>query len=253
MKPSSLNDLAALTALYRLGSIQQIKLHSDINTVRAKPHTKIHMCVLDAHGIIAHQEQVMLMAQSLSGYSPVEADELRTAMAKEGRKKGKKKDNPTTHHHQSETLAHTKRLIDGTAANGVNKRLAAQVFETLIRFADYGFTRAVAYATLAYATACSKRNFALEFYAISLTVETNEANEITDSYYEVEFAQPSVRMPYNKFKIINSVIQFPLSAVKTCRNQRLSSVAAFETNKPFTSLTESACVCVCFAANATQN
>ncbi|AUG34186.1 DNA polymerase III subunit alpha [Candidatus Hodgkinia cicadicola] len=238
MKPSSLNDLAALIALYRPGPIQQIKLYSDIKHGRAertKIHSKIDGVLDDTHGIIVYQEQVMLIAQSLSGYSLTEADELRKAMAKKNK---------------PEMLAHTKRFIDGAAANGVSKQLAARVFETLARFADYGFNKshAVAYAMLAYTTAYLKCNFTLEFYAVSLTVETNEANEITDLYYEaleleVEFAQPSVQMPYNEFKIINSVIQFPLSAIKNVSQAAVSSIAASKTNKPFTSLTDFCCKC----------
>ncbi|AUG91405.1 DNA polymerase III subunit alpha [Candidatus Hodgkinia cicadicola] len=238
MKPSSLNDLAALIALYRPGPIQQIKLYSDIKhgrAKRAKIHSKIDSVLDDTYGIIVYQEQVMLIAQALSGYSLVEADELRKAMAKKNK---------------SEMLAHTKRFIDGAAANGVDKQLAAGVFETLVRFADYGFNKshAVAYAMLAYTTAYLKCNFTLEFYAVCLTVETNEANEITDLYYEaleleVEFAQPSVQAPYNEFKIINSVIQFPLSAIKNVPQTAISSIAASKTNKPFASLTDFCCKC----------
>lgn len=233
MKPSSLNDLAALIALYRPGPIQQIKLYSDIKHGRAKRtkiHSKIDGVLDDTYGIIVYQEQVMLIAQALSGYSLVEADELRKAMAKKNK---------------PEMLAHTKRFIDGAAANGVDKQLAARVFEMLARFADYGFNKshAVAYAMLAYTTAYLKCNFTAEFYAISLTVETNEANEITDLYYEaleleVEFAQPSVQMPYNEFKIISGVIQFPLSAIKNVTQAVISSIAASKTNRPFASLTD---------------
>ncbi|XXN13605.1 MAG: DNA polymerase III subunit alpha [Candidatus Hodgkinia cicadicola] len=238
MKPSSLNDLAALIALYRPGPIQQIKLYSDIKhgrAERAKIHSKIDSVLDDTYGIIVYQEQVMLIAQALSGYSLIEADELRKAMAKKNR---------------SEMLAHTKRFIGGAVANGVNEQLAAGVFEMLMRFADYGFNKshAVAYAMLAYTTAYLKCNFTLEFYAVSLTVETNEANEITDLYYEalkleVEFAQPSVQMPYSEFKIINSVIQFPLSAIKNVTQAAISSIAASKTNRPFTSLMDFCCKC----------
>ncbi|AUG33882.1 DNA polymerase III subunit alpha [Candidatus Hodgkinia cicadicola] len=236
MKPSSLNDLAALIALYRPGPIHQIKLYSDVKHGRAERaliHSKIDGVLDDTYGIIVYQEQVMLIAQALSGYSLIEADELRKAMAKKNK---------------SEMLAHTKRFIDGAAANGVNKQLAATVFEALARFADYGFNKshAVAYAMLAYTTAYLKCNFTLEFYAVSLTVETNEANEITDLYYEaleleVEFAQPSVQMPYSEFKIINSVIQFPLNAIKNVSQAAINSIAASKANKPFASLTDFCC------------
>lgn len=238
MKPSSLNDLAALIALYRPGPIQQIKLYSDIKhgrAKRAKIHSKIDSVLDDTYGIIVYQEQVMLIAQALSGYSLIEADELRKAMAKKNR---------------SEMLAHTKRFIDGAVANGVKEQLAAGVFETLMRFADYGFNKshAVAYAMLAYTTAYLKCNFTLEFYAVCLTVETNEANEITDLYYEalkleVEFAQPSVQAPYDEFKIVNSVIQFPLSAIKNVTQAAVSSIAASKTNRPFASLMDFCCKC----------
>ncbi len=97
---------------------------------------------------------------------------------------------------------------------------------------------------LAYTTAYLKCSFTLAFYAVSLTAETTEANEITDSYYEalkleVEFAQPSGQTPYNEFKIINGVIQFPLSAIKYTAGGWQASKA----NKPFASLTDFCCKC----------
>ncbi|ATY93591.1 DNA polymerase III subunit alpha [Candidatus Hodgkinia cicadicola] len=231
MKPSNINDLAALIALYRPGPMSQIRLYSDIKhgrTQRVRVHNKIDKILDSTHGIIIYQEQVMLIAQALSGYSLTEADELRVAMSKKSKPK---------------MLAHADRFLAGARALGFDSKLATTMFETLARFAGYGFNKshALAYAVLAYITAYLKCNFTLEYYAVCLTAEMNETNNITDLYYEalkleVEFAQPTVQAPYNEFKVISGVIQFPLSAIKTLPAAAADSIAICNFGKPFASL-----------------
>ncbi|XXN13763.1 MAG: DNA polymerase III subunit alpha [Candidatus Hodgkinia cicadicola] len=231
--PSNLNDLAALIALYRPGPIAQIKLYSDIKhnrRIRTKTHSAIDSALDDTYGIIIYQEQVMLIAKAISGYSLAEADELRKAMAKKNK---------------ANMLAHAERFVNGAVAKGNNKQFAISMFDTLTRFADYGFNRshAVAYAMLAYITAYLKCNFMLEYYAVCLTVEANESNEITDLYYEalafgVEFAQPSVQAPIVEFRVVSGVIQFPLTSIKFISSSVVSSIAISKANKPFASLTD---------------
>ncbi|XXN19730.1 MAG: DNA polymerase III subunit alpha [Candidatus Hodgkinia cicadicola] len=233
MKPSNINDLAALIALYRPGPMSQIKLYSDIKHGRkqyVRVHNEVDKILNNTYGIIIYQEQVMLIAQALSGYSLTEADELRVAMSKKNKAK---------------MMSHADRFLAGALARGVSKELATTMFETLARFAGYGFNKshALAYAVLAYITAYLKCNFTLEYYAMCLTAEMNDTNDITNLYYEALkletiFAQPSVQMPFAEFKVINGVIQFPISAIKTLPISVTNSIAMSNSCKPFASLAD---------------
>ncbi|XXM90118.1 DNA polymerase III subunit alpha [Candidatus Hodgkinia cicadicola] len=231
MLPSNLNDLAALIALYRPGPIKKIRLYSDIKharVTRISIHNDIDRILDDTHGIIIYQEQVMLIAQALAGYSLAEADELRKAMTKKNK---------------AEMLAHAQRFINGACRRAFSKQLAASVFETLLRFADYGFNKshALAYAMLTYITAYLKCNFTLEYYAVSLTAELEQTNDVAALYYEalsleVEFLSPNVQTPYTEFRLINGVIQFPLTSIKTLPKSVVNSIALSRASRPFVSL-----------------
>ncbi|XXM93493.1 DNA polymerase III subunit alpha [Candidatus Hodgkinia cicadicola] len=233
MLPSSLNDLAALIALYRPGPIQNIRLYSDTKnklTPRRLIHASIDSVLDETHGIIIYQEQVMLIAQKLSGYSLAEADSLRKAMTKKNK---------------AEMLAHQQRFIAGAIKAGADNRLAANVFEVLTRFADYGFNKshAVAYAVLAHTTAYLKANFTLEFYTVCLNAEIQESQEFAKLYYEalerdVDFAPPSVQTPCRAFKLNGGVIMFPLNAIKGIGLPIVDSIISSKAKTPFGSLAD---------------
>ncbi|XXM93731.1 DNA polymerase III subunit alpha [Candidatus Hodgkinia cicadicola] len=233
MLPSNLNDLAALIALYRPGPIQNIRLYSDTKnklTPRRLIHASIDSVLDETHGIIIYQEQVMLIAQKLSGYSLAEADSLRKAMTKKNK---------------AEMLAQQQRFVAGAIKAGVNKRLAADVFEALTRFADYGFNKshAVAYAVLAHATAYLKANFTLEFYTVCLNAEIQASQEFAKLYYEalehdVDFAPPNVQTPCREFKLNGGVIMFPLNAIRGIGLPIVDSIISSRAKTPFASLAD---------------
>ncbi len=233
MLPSNLSDLAALIALYRPGPMKHIRLYSDIKSgkvARVSLHQAIDHILDETYGIVIYQEQVMLIAQKLAGFSLSEADVLRKAMAKKD---------------MNEMLVQKHRFLSGATANGVSHTLASSVFSTLARFADYGFNKshAVAYSALAYITAHLKASFPLEFYAVNMTVEITTQSKMSELYYEavaagIQFAAPSVQKPLSKFKTGNGFIQFPLNSIKGIGSPVVNSISASRAQKPFASLAD---------------
>src|SRR5690606_23426685 len=110
-------------------------------------------------------EQVMQIAQELSGYSLGAADLLRRAMGKKIK---------------SEMDAQRKAFIDGAAARGVPEAKASQIFDQVAKFAGYGFNKshAAAYALVAYQTAWLKANYPVEFFAASMTLDINNTDKL---------------------------------------------------------------------------
>lgn len=209
LQPSNMDDLAALVALYRPGPMKHIKLYSDVKHKRI-PKSTLHKTVdhlLDkTYGIVIYQEQVMLIAQAFAGYTLPEADILRQAMAKKDK---------------TEMAIQKTRFVNGAKGFNIPAEVALSVFDTLARFADYGFNKshAIAYGILAYVTAYLKTHFPLEFYSINMTAELINQPKVSDLYYEakragVMFIGPNVKTSTLEFEVGNNFIQFPLNYVK---------------------------------------
>ncbi|MGP1905879.1 MAG: DNA polymerase III subunit alpha [Candidatus Hodgkinia cicadicola] len=209
LQPSNMDDLAALVALYRPGPMKHIKLYSDVKHKRI-PKSTLHKTVdhllNKTYGIVIYQEQVMLIAQAFAGYTLPEADILRQAMAKKDK---------------TEMEIQKTRFVNGAKGFNIPNEVALSVFDTLARFADYGFNKshAIAYGILAYVTAYLKTHFPLEFYSINMTAELTNQAKVSDLYYEarrtgVMFIGPNVVTSSLEFEVGNNFIQFPLNYVK---------------------------------------
>lgn len=149
MKADRIEDLIALVALYRPGPMANIPVYCDCKHGRAEPdyiHPKLEPYLKETFGVIIYQEQVMQIAQALSGYSLGEADLLRRAMGKKIR---------------AEMEKQRERFVSGASERGVDKPMADRIFDVLAKFADYGFNKshAAAYALVAYQTAWLKANY----------------------------------------------------------------------------------------------
>ena len=156
-----LEDIIALVSLYRPGPIDNIPTYNARKAGEEEPdylHPKLEPILKETHGVIIYQEQVMQIAQVLSGYSLGEADLLRRAM-------GKKK--------KEEMDLQRVRFVDGAEANGVNRDQAAHIFELVAKFAGYGFNKshAAAYAWISYQTAWLKANHPAQFLAATMTLD----------------------------------------------------------------------------------
>ena len=127
----------------------------------------------ETFGVIIYQEQVMQIAQILSGYSLGEADMLRRAMGKKIK---------------AEMDAQRARFVDGAVERGLDKAKADEIFDLLAKFADYGFNKshAAAYALIAYQTAWFKANYPVEFLAASMTLDKSNTDKLAEFRNEAQ-------------------------------------------------------------------
>lgn len=176
LKPDRIEDIIALVALYRPGPMDNIPAFIECKHGR-KPVVSLHpmldKILEETQGIAVYQEQVMQIAQTLAGYSLGEADLLRRAM-------GKKK--------VAEMDAQRIRFIEGAAKNDVGEAQANSIFDTLAKFAGYGFNKshAAAYALVAYQTAYLKANYPVEFLAASMNLDLNNTDKLASFVAEAK-------------------------------------------------------------------
>ena len=166
-KPTSIEDLIALNAMYRPGPMQNIPRFVDSKNGRSKityPDPSLEGILKETYGVIVYQEQVMEVARIIAGYTIGQADLLRRAMGKKEKEILDKEKIP---------------FIEGAIKRGFSEEKAGAIFDMLVPFADYGFNKshAAAYAIIAYRTAYLKANFPAEFMAANLSNEINSADK----------------------------------------------------------------------------
>ena len=162
LQPDKFSDIVAFLALYRPGPLQGGVVDEYIRRRHGKggpveyPHEKLKGILEETYGFFLYQEQVMLTANILAGYTMAMADGLRKAM-------GKKKMDVMAKHRQI--------FCDGAEERGVDKKVAADIFETMEKFAAYGFNKShsAAYAIVSYQTAYLKANYRPEYMAAVMT------------------------------------------------------------------------------------
>jgi DNA polymerase III subunit alpha len=169
-KPSCMEDLIALNALYRPGPMDYIPQYIDSKSGKTPvtyPDPCLESILKETYGVIVYQEQVMQVAQRIGGYSLGQADLLRRAM-------GKKK--------HEVMVKEKEKFIEGAVKNGFKAADADRIFEILIPFAGYGFNKshAAAYSVVAYRTAYLKANFPAEYMAANLTNEIANTDKLTE-------------------------------------------------------------------------
>ncbi len=131
-----------------------------------------------------------------------------------------------------------KRFVYSVVANKIDCNLASEIFDTLLRFADYGFNKshAVACSSLAHLTSYLKANFPLEFYVANTNTEIIDLERISTLYYDaidmgIKFLLPSVYLPIDNFVVGNNLIYFPLSVIKGLNDQIINSISKSMNNK----------------------
>ncbi|WPB54996.1 DNA polymerase III subunit alpha [Xylophilus sp. GOD-11R] len=232
-KPTRLEDLIALNALYRPGPMDLIpsfvaRKHG--REVVEYPHPMVAEMLSETYGIMVYQEQVMQTAQILGGYSLGGADLLRRAM-------GKKK--------IEEMAMHREIFRKGAAVNGISQEKADEIFDLMEKFAGYGFNKshAAAYSLLAYHTGWLKVHFRAEFYCANMTVEMDDTDKLRVLFEDAQklgmtFEPPDVNRGNYRFEpVSNTVIRYGLGAVKGTGQSAIEAVvAAREEGGAFTSL-----------------
>ncbi len=210
LKPSNIEDLIAMNALYRPGPMDFIPLYIKRKHGRQKveyPHPWLEDILKPTFGIMVYQEQIMQAAQIMAGYSLASADILRRAM-------GKKK--------KEEMERQKVFFLEGAMEKGIEKNTADKIFDIMARFAEYGFNRShsAAYSVVAYRTAYLKANYTAEYMAAVLTNNFSEIKKITFIMEECQRQQIPVLGPDINESTFNFVvndkgeIRFGLGAIK---------------------------------------
>ncbi|MFM7331504.1 MAG: DNA polymerase III subunit alpha [Brachymonas sp.] len=233
-KPTRLEDLIALNALYRPGPMDLIPSFVARKHGREEieyPHPLVAEMLSETYGIMVYQEQVMQTAQILGGYSLGGADLLRRAM-------GKKK--------AEEMAEHRGIFRAGAANNGISEAKADEIFDLMEKFAGYGFNKshAAAYSLLAYHTGWLKRHFTAEFFCANMTIEMDNTDKLkvlfedAKNHFGLTFEPPDVNRGAYRFEpVSDTVIRYGLGAVKGSGQQAVEAIiAARQEGGLFTSL-----------------
>ena len=209
MKPDAFEDIISLVALYRPGPMDNIPRFIACKNGTEEPdylHDSLQSILQETYGVIIYQEQVMQIAQTLSGYSLGEADLLRRAMGKKIK---------------AEMAAQKARFIDGAVANNIQPAKAAQIFDQVDKFAGYGFNKshAAAYALIAYQTAWMKANYPVAFYAASMSLDFERVEKINSfkqdaAQSDIAVLSPDVNRSDVQFAIEDKKIYYALSAIR---------------------------------------
>ena len=233
MRPTCIEDIVALVALYRPGPMENIPQYCDVKNGRAERerlHPSIDHILDETQGIIVYQEQVMQIAQEMAGYSLGGADLLRRAMGKKI---------------QEAMDAERPKFIAGAKENGVDDKKALEVWNLLDKFANYGFNKshAAAYAVVSYQTAWLKANHPVEFMAgvmncdIHLTDKLSVYAEEVRRGLDLEIVPPCVNRSEATFSVTDGKLVYALGALKNVGLEAMRLITEARVDgKPFATL-----------------
>jgi DNA polymerase-3 subunit alpha len=232
LKPSGLDDIIALVALYRPGPMDWIPDFIANKHGRKTPkylHPKLVPILSDTYGIACYQEQVMQIARDLANFTMGQADELRKVMGK------KQKDKIPYYREQ---------FIEGCAANDIGPQLAAEIFAFIEPFAGYGFNKshAAAYGWISYQTGYLKANYPLQYFAALMSSVRDKTDKLVEYIEEakkmgIAVLPPDVNESLVDFAVVGSQIRFGLAAVKGIGEGAVDAIlAARERDGKFTDL-----------------
>ncbi|MCA9805141.1 MAG: DNA polymerase III subunit alpha, partial [Cyanobacteria bacterium HKST-UBA02] len=221
MKPSNMEDISALIALYRPGPLDSGMIDKFIDCKHGKAKItyvtpELEPILEDTYGQIVYQEQVMKIAQELGGYSLGQADLLRRAM-------GKKK--------PEEMEKHREIFYKGCAERGIKAEVAEQLFDTMLQFAEYCFNKShsQAYAMITYQTAYLKTHYPVEYMTALLSSVAGEQDKVQGYIAEcqtmgINIYPPDVNVSGAEFTADNGSIRFGLSAVKNVGEAAIAEI-----------------------------
>jgi len=220
-KPTSVEDLTALNALYRPGPIQGGMIDDFIDRKWGRKKIEYELPELEAVlketlGVIVYQEQVMQIANRLAGYSLGEADLLRRAMGKKN---------------ADEMAKQRERFVKGAIERGFPEKKIVKIFDLMEQFAGYGFNKShsAAYALLAYQTAYLKTHYPVEFMAALLTSVSGSTDDVVKYINEcremgIPVEPPEINVSDATFTPHGEAIRFGLSAVKNVGHNAIESI-----------------------------
>ncbi len=237
MKPDRFEDIIAVVALYRPGPMENIPSYIKRKHGEEEPdylHPLLEGILKETYGIMIYQEQVMQIAQVLSGYTLGGADLLRRAMGKKIK---------------AEMDAQRASFVEGAKKNGVEEGRASSIFDQVDKFAGYGFNKshAAAYALVCYQTAYLKANHPVEFFAATMTLDMGNVDKLNGYRRDleklgIELLPPDVTKSSAEFTVEQTAdgkkaIRYALAAIKGVGREAMIRLAdERETNGPFKDL-----------------
>ncbi len=236
LKPSGLEDISSVLALYRPGPLDAGLIPKFINRKHGRelidyPHEILKPILEETYGIMVYQEQIMKIAQDMAGYSLGQADLLRRAM-------GKKK--------VSEMQKHRSIFVEGSTSNGVKAKVAEELFDQMVLFAEYCFNKShsTAYGYVTFQTAYLKANYPTEYMAALLTSNSGDQDKVQQYIancisMNITVEPPDINRSRVDFTPLSDRILFGLSAVRNVGQGAIECIlAARDQDGPFQSLAE---------------
>jgi len=228
LKPECLEDVVAVLALYRPGPMEIIPRYIAAKHGESKvtyPHPVLEPILKETHGFLIYQEQIMQISSTLAGFTLGEADILRRAVGKKKR----------------ELLAEQReKFVAGCIRNGYGEKLGNEIYDLIVRFADYGFNKAhsVSYAVIAYQMAYLKANYPLAFMAALLSLSIGSQAKIAEYTEEarrmkLEVLPPDVNKSEAFFTVEGNAIRFGLAAVKNVGYGAIESIVRERQRRPY--------------------
>jgi DNA polymerase-3 subunit alpha len=232
MRPQSFEDVSAAVALFRPGPMVNIPAYVARKQGREPieyMHERLEPILRETYGVMIYQEQVMMAARELAGFTLSEADILRAAMGKKDKAKMAK--------------LRTK-FIDGTVERGIAKSTAEALFDSIAKFAEYGFNRAhsAAYGVISYQTAYLKANYPLEYMTALLIHMEGSADRVATAIVDcrirgIDVVAPDINHSRADFSMSDGRILFGLAAIKNVGQHAVESIVSMrDADGPFKSL-----------------
>src|SRR6266568_1050353 len=225
LKPTRIEDIMAMIALYRPGPMDSIPDFIDAKHRRKKIKyldPRLEEWLAESYGVIVYQDQVLFICVNLAGFSWGKVNKFRKALSK------KKMD---------EVEGYKGDFIEGCVKNGMKRDVAEQLFTLVLPFGGYGFNKAHAasYAVVAFYTACLKANYTAEFMAATMTTETADARKVSNAIAEckrmgVEVLGPDVNKSERGFTVEDGGVRFGLLAIKGIGEGPISEIVRARTN-----------------------
>ncbi len=226
MKPSSFSDLVASVALFRPGPMMNIDTFIARKYGKEKIiylHPDLEPILKETYGIIVYQEQVMQILVKIGGYTYADADNIRRAMSKKK---------------ESVMLSDKKHFIDNALNRGYNLKVASDIYDLILKFANYGFNKAhsVSYALIGYQMAYLKTKFPI--YFITNLLNMSIGSEIKTKEYideaklkNIHILKPDINISSNNYLIFNNSLMLPLSSIKNLGINATESILEERTTK----------------------
>ena len=234
LKPTRIEDIMAMIALYRPGPMDSIPDFIDAKHGRKKIKyldPRLEEWLAESYGVFVYQDQVLFIGVNLAGFSWGKVNKFRKALSK------KKMD---------EVEGYKGDFIEGCVKNGMKRDMAEQLFTLILPFGGYGFNKAHAasYAVVAFYTAYLKANYTAEFMAATMTTEASDARKIANAIAEckrmgVEVLGPDVNKSDRGFTVEGDSVRFGLLAIKGIGEGPISEIVrARSEGGPFKTLAD---------------